>query len=348
MILSKDLQRFGKSGKIYSMEGSRGNNEYSGDEMQIKFWGVRGSFPQTLSTDELATQFQSLMQRFFVDGFKTSQDIGVFLSQQKRHDIGGYGGATTCVEIKDQNHTLIIDGGSGLKKMSDQLERQNLLRPGQEHHILLTHFHFDHVMGLPFFMPHFMKNQKVHYYCVQPECESIVRSLFQKPLFPVPFNRLSAEVNFHRLKPYEKNVVNGFEVTPYRTDHPDECYGFKIVKKGKTYSHAVDNEAQRVTAADLQKDAGLYEGSNLLYMDAQYSEEDMSGKKGWGHGTYERAFQLCQNFKIPKVLLGHHDPALSHEEINHLAHSAQNFIEKNPLLQKIDWEFVYEGQEVTI
>ncbi len=316
--------------------------------MQIKFWGVRGSFPHTLSTLEWVNHYEAMMRRFFELGFKGPQDINTFLSQHKSSDIGGFGSATTCIEVKDSQASLIIDGGSGLKKLSDGLEQHRQIVSGQEHHILLTHFHFDHIMGIPFFMPHFRSDQKIHYYCVQNECEQIVRSLFQKPMFPVPFSQLASPITFHKLVPYEKTIINGFEVIPYQTDHPDACYGFKISKNGKAYSHAVDNEADRITANDLQKDAGLYQNTNLLYMDAQYIENEMTQKKGWGHGTFERAFKLCQNFEIQKVVLGHHDPSLDNVGIEKLIKAAGQFVEQKPELRKIQWSFVYEGQTVEV
>lgn len=322
-----------------------GSEKYTEDEMQVKFWGVRGSFPQTLSSVEWSNHFKKMMNRFFDSGYSRPNEIDLFFSQQGPASLGGYGSATTCVEVLENGKNIIIDGGSGLKKLSDQFDSSSKT----EHHILLTHFHYDHIMGIPFFSPHFLKEQHIHYYFVQSEGEKIIRELFRKPLFPVEFSRLSAQITFHPLAPYEKVNINGFDVIPYRTDHPDPCFGFKVKSpEGKTYSHAVDNEAQRLTVNELAEDAGLFEHTHFLYIDAPYTEDEMSHKKGWGHGTFERALKICENFKIQNVLLGHHEPSMNTDGIIQLSLKTAQFIEKNPQLKKIKWSFAYEGQIIEV
>ncbi len=199
-------------------------------------------------------------------------------------------------------------------------------------------------MGLPFFLPHFKSDSKINYYAVQPEAEKVIRDLFKKPTFPVPFDSLNAVIAFHQLKPYEANMVNGFSVTPFLTDHPDPCYGFKVQSSGKTYAHAVDNEGLRTSKAQLGKDAGLYEGADLVYFDAQYTEEDMNTKKGWGHGTSNRGFEVCRNFGIKQILFAHHDPAYSISDSWEQKEDTKKIFEQNYSDLKVSWDYAYEGQ----
>ena len=139
---------------------------------------------------------------------------------------------------------------------------------------------------------------------------------------------LKAEIIFHPIKPYEKFQVENFDITAFEMDHPDPCFGFRIEKNGKVYAHAVDNEGDRLTEADLGKDAGLFKNADLLFIDAQYEESEMLAKKGWGHGTFDRAFQVCANFKIKKAFLAHHDPSSSDEAISHLERKARRRFEE--------------------
>ena len=138
-------------------------------------------------------------------------------------------------------------------------------------HILMTHFHWDHLIGLPFFSPLYQSQATVHFHCVQGFCEEALHTVFKKPFFPIPFKYLKSSIHFHQLKPREVNEVNGFKVTPYQLQHPDPCWGFKVEKNGKVYSHCVDNEGQKMTREDLGLDLPIYQGVDLCYFDAQYS-----------------------------------------------------------------------------
>jgi phosphoribosyl 1,2-cyclic phosphodiesterase len=321
--------------------------------MQVKFWGVRGSLPQSNGTLEWLDHFKRLMSQFFSEGYTKAAEVEQFISSKSAPEIGGYGSDTTCVEVSSggigHTRSLIIDGGSGLKKYNDLLALNNFSQT--EHHILLTHFHFDHTIGIPYFMPHFLKGHKIHYYSPDAHCEQYIKALFQKPTFPVPYAQLSAEIIFHQIKSYEKYQIQNFTVQAYCTDHSDACYGYKIRSaSGKTYSHAVDNEIIRQHAGELQQDAGLYQDTNLLYIDAQYSEEDMKEKSGWGHGTFNRAFEICRHFNVEQVLLGHHDPSHNLEDIKTLTYQAVKYFEENPLPQEVrlKWMFAFDGQVVEL
>lgn len=312
--------------------------------MQVKFWGVRGSIPHSLDTDGWVAHIEEVIADFLRSGFSRIDQVSEYIRSHEKTRLGGYGTATTCVEVTDGDHSIIIDGGSGLKSKSDRSD----YRGSKEFHILLTHFHFDHILGLPFFSPHFIPGYKINYYSVDPDAEKIIRGQFCKPTFPVSFENLQADISFHRLRAYENNEVNGFSVTPYQTDHPDTCYGFRIEKNGKVYAHAVDNEAVRITREQLGRDAGLYENADLLYFDSQYEEEDMSQKKGWGHGTSNRGFEICSIYRVKQILLAHHDPAFSIEDSHRQKKKAVETYQKQYSHLNLKWDFAYEGQVVEI
>lgn len=311
--------------------------------MLIKFWGVRGSIPHSISSIAWVDHIEKIMKDFFANGFKSADEIAMYLKSKTVHEVGGFGTATTCVQLTHGVESIIIDGGSGIKSISDEWIKNSANSSVTEFHICLTHFHFDHVMGLPFFLPHFKKGCRIHYYSPHPEMETVVKSLFQKPMFPVEFSAIGADVQFHQISAYEPVRINGFTVTAYKTDHPDLNYGYKVERDGKAYGHAVDNEGLRRTPAELGPDAGLYEGIDLLYFDAQYDEDDMAGKKGWGHGSSHRGFEVCSRFGVQQILLAHHDPAFSIEDSLRQKKKTEQIYQEEFSHLKIKWDYAYEG-----
>ncbi|MNJ99894.1 ribonuclease Z [compost metagenome] len=270
--------------------------------------------------------------------------------------MGGYGSATTCVEVRSGGTQLIIDGGSGIRSLSDKIMSGTGGRSRGPFHILMTHFHWDHVIGLPFFAPHFVPGNTIHYYGVQEDMEALVRGVFKKPYFPVPFEALKAKVHFHILKPREKVMIDDFAVTPYLLDHPDPCWGFKIESGGKVYSHCVDTEATRLTREEMGEDLPLYQDADLMYFDAQYPFPELAEKANWGHCAAQVGLDIAFREGVKRTLFAHHDPAAPTEYILELKRQTREYYdwrvktaaENNEVLPNISWDFAYEGLEIKL
>lgn len=321
--------------------------------MKVKYWGVRGSLPYSPSPEQWVKDFEQLMMGFFKSGHKTQSDVKDYLKSMSTPAVGGFGTATTCVEVKSEKGRIIIDGGSGIKTLGDQLVRKGDGRG--PFHIFLTHFHWDHIIGLPFFVPHFIPGTKINYYAVQPELEHMVRGKFQKPYFPVPFEALRSEIKFHILEPRKPIVVDDIKVTPYMLDHPDPCWGYKIENRGKVYAHCVDTEGTRQSRESLGADLPLYQNVDLMYFDAQYTLPELAEKANWGHSAAQIGLDIAFREGIKFVLFAHHDPGASTEQIYEVKaqtrdyyQSVINGLERSTDLPKVKWRFAYEGLEIDL
>lgn len=273
---------------------------------KIKFWGVRGSIPTCETPEQWEDHFAHILRSFFKEGYSRPEDIAPFLKALPPQYLGGFGVETSCVEVAGDEMSLLVDGGSGLRRYGQMITPK--LKGGEEHHLLLTHFHWDHLLGIPFFPPIFKKNQTVHIYAVQEDLEKNIRLKFSKPFFPVPFESVGANVVFHYLKPRVKVKIGEFDVTPYQLDHPDPCWGFKIEKDNLGYAHCVDTEGTRVSREDMGPDLPLYQGVNLMYFDAQYTLPELVEKSNWGHSAAQIGLDIALREDINYVIFGHHDP----------------------------------------
>ena len=324
--------------------------------MRVKIWGARGSFPTPLAPEVLQHQTHTLLDEFVQAGATQSVDVSSFLKNQPRYRHGGYGGNTLCIEVTSSQQQLIIDAGSGIRALGYELMQGPCGRGQGEIHLLFTHFHWDHLIGLPFFAPIFIPGNKIHVYAVQPELKTVFRTVFKRPYFPVALESLGAQVIYHHLQPRVPVSFGEIQVTPYQLDHPDPCWGYRMESEGKVYSHCVDTECTRVTREELGPDLPLYQGVDLMVFDAQYTLMENIEKVNWGHATASLGLDLAMREGIKKVIFIHHDPISTDEKIAAAEAEARRYYKAlshraritQPHLHEVEWSFGYEGMAVDL
>lgn len=322
-----------------------------GMSLQIKFWGVRGSLPSSPMPERWVRHFESLLEDFLKSGHRDLAGIKTFLSQKTIPETGGYGTATTCVEAHSQQTQIIIDAGSGLRNLGEQMMKGPAGKGQAEIHIFLTHFHWDHLLGIPFFAPHFIKGNRIHYYAVQPDLEEMVKIKFRKPLFPVSFESLPSSLHFHRLEARKTIQIRDMAITPYQLDHPDPCWGYRVEAGGKSYAHCVDTEGTRSSREALGPDLPLYVKADLMYFDAQYTLPELVEKANWGHSAAQIGLEIAFRESIKNVIFAHHDPGADVKQIQALKDQTDEYYrlkvqeaaQNNTLLPKVHWQYAYEG-----
>lgn len=324
--------------------------------MRVKIWGARGSLPAPMSPEGLEDHMRNLLLEFTERGYSQSADVDHFLAEVPRHRLGGYGGNTPCIEVKTPRQKIIIDGGSGIRQLGYELMAGPCGRGTGVVHILFTHFHWDHLIGLPFFTPIFIPGNKIHVYAVQPELPEVFRTLFKKPYFPVPLEQLGATIEYHQLKPRETVSFEDLKVTPYELDHPDPCWGYRFESGGKVYSHCVDTECSRVSREQLGPDLALYQNADLMIFDAQYTLMETIEKVNWGHAAASLGLDIAMREQIKRVIFMHHDPASSMEKIAAAEVQARRYYETqkesarktHAAMHGVEWSFAYEGMSVDV
>jgi phosphoribosyl 1,2-cyclic phosphodiesterase len=319
----------------------------------VKFWGVRGSLPAPQHPAHQEARLRHVLERFAMD---PNADPRAFVDALPHEIKGGYGGNTACVEVRKDDQRIIIDAGSGLRELGGDLMAKGYAKEPRQTHLVFTHFHWDHLIGLPFFTPIFLKGQTVHLYAVQSDLEDVVRTIFKKPFFPVPFEQLQSTIVFHKLDPRKKIQVEGFDLTPYQLDHPDPCWGYRIERDDKVYAHCVDSEATRVTREDLGLDTALYENADLMLFDAQYTMMEAVEKMNWGHSAAPIGLDIALRENIKRVFFAHHDPGATDEKIVDAERQTREYLKAyteqqrraGKLVRSIEWGFAREGQDVTL
>lgn len=216
-----------------------------------------------------------------------------------------YGGNTSCVEVCAGDTRIILDAGTGLR----QLGNERMKSGPRFSTILLSHLHWDHVCGLPFFTPIYVPGHRVEIASgpngVLAHDEAI-RSLFRAPFFPVDFADLGGTVSTRELRANDCFQIGDITVTMAKLNHPDPVYGFRLEHAGQSIVYATDTEHFSCVDPTLKR---LAAGADILIYDSQYTPEEYPSKVGWGHSTWEAGAELARAAGVPQLVLFHHDPA---------------------------------------
>lgn len=232
------------------------------------------------------------------------------------------GGNTSCLEVCSGDTRLIIDAGSGLRALGDER-----MAKGPRHStILLSHLHWDHVCGLPFFTPIYVPGHRVEIATgpngVMP-LEAAIQSLFKAPFFPVDYSQLGGTVTTRELRANDRFEIGDITITMAKLNHPDPVYGYRLEHGGHSIVYATDTEHYACVDPTLKK---LAAGADILIYDSQYTPEEYPSKVGWGHSTWQAGAELAQAAGVPQLVLFHHDPGRTDGELERIERAARTFL----------------------
>ncbi len=228
-----------------------------------------------------------------------------------------YGGNTTCLEIRATDNALfIVDAGSGLRKLGKKLLDEAELK---EFCLILTHSHWDHLLGFPFFLPGYFSRFSIHV-CGGPGARDSLRDYLARPMeppyFPVDFGTMKANFTFCQDCPGDRCHPT-MRMAPVPLSHPNGGYGYRFVENGRTFVFLTDNEIGFPHPGGLSRTdyVAACRGADLLIHDAQYTDEDYKITRGWGHSTFAATVDLALEAGVKRLGLFHHDPDRTDEDL---------------------------------
>ncbi len=268
----------------------------SGETLRVKFWGTRGS---------IATP-----------GPRTAR----------------YGGNTACIELRYGEHILVLDAGTGIRELGQALTEEFRQQPIRAH-IFIGHTHWDHIQGFPFFAPAYVAGNEFLLYSVRgagKPLEKLFRGQMDADYFPVLLSDMLAHLHFVELsRPVE---VGPLAVSFEYLNHPGIAIGFRVTAKGKTVVYVSDHEpfyrlqGDETGAREDRKIVEFARGADLFICEAQYTEEEYSKKKGWGHGTPEDAMRTAAQAAVRQLAIYHHDPTHDDEFMDRIMQDCQKTV----------------------
>jgi phosphoribosyl 1,2-cyclic phosphodiesterase len=275
--------------------------------MQITFWGVRGSYP--------------------VPGAATVR----------------YGGQTSCVEARTANgDCLIVDAGTGLRALGNKLVRESGGAPGH-YHVLLSHVHWDHIQGLPFFSPVYISGTRISVYALltaADELNQVIGGITRHEFFPMPLEAVPAQFEFHQVEPAVELAIEGFKVVPIALNHPFGSVGYRIDADGSSWAYVSDTAPftevlhkqhflsgpEPLSAGDRAALTAMREalmtqlkGVDTIVYDTHFLPEEYARFPHYGHSTPDQALEICVEAGARRLVLYHHAPSHGDDQMDQIA-----------------------------
>lgn len=223
-----------------------------------------------------------------------------------------YGGNTSCIEVNANGHRLILDAGTGIRGLG-----QTYMKDDVAHiHILLTHTHWDHINGFPFFVPAYDPRRSVHIMAGHLRgadgIQNVLAAQMDNPMFPVPLSAMQAKMRFEDFEAgMSFNIYDDVHVRTAALNHPNGATGYRIEHGGHSICYVTDTE--HVPGKLDQNILTLIEGTDLVIYDSTYTEAEFPSKIGWGHSTWNEGVKLCLEAGAKSMAIFHHDP--EHEDL---------------------------------
>ena len=265
-------------------------------------------------------------------------------------DAGTFGGNTSCVQVDvGGSDYLLCDLGSGVREFSSAAIAKHGPATKLTYHILVSHVHWDHIMGFPYFIPCYIPGNRVVLYSCHDKLEQAIRNQAHEPCFPVEFKALPASIEFVKMEVNKAYQIAGATVTGSPQIHGNDSYGYRIEKDGKSLVYTTDSEHKPEDRAEMVRAANFFKGADLVIFDAMYSLADsVSLKEDWGHSSNVMGVELCQMAGVQKLCLFHHEPGYNDARLEKIFHETIRFEEITRTDNKLDVLIAYDGLVIDV
>lgn len=322
--------------------------------MKARIWGARGSLPVALTHRQIRAKIIAALEGAKGRDLSDTARIEAYVDDELGFEISGtFGGHSSCVEVEvwDPDTTkqhVILDMGTGVRPLGGaKLARYGAANP-QTYHVFMSHLHWDHIMGFPFFTPAYIPGNRIIIYGCHEQLEQAFRRQQEAISFPVTFEQLGAQIAFRRLEPGVPLEIDGLRVTAKLQLHAGDSYGYRLEHGGRSMVYSTDSEHKLEDSAARQGFVDFFRAADLVIFDAMYSlAESISVKADWGHSSNVVGVELCQLAGAKRLCLFHHEPIHDDAKIARVLDETRRYAEltgEAPL----DIVSAYDGMEIAL
>jgi phosphoribosyl 1,2-cyclic phosphodiesterase/anti-anti-sigma regulatory factor len=294
---------------------------------------VRGSIPTPLSTEQLRDKLSRALSGAAGVNVADPAEVQAYIAGLPAAVNSVVGGNTTCVEVDTGSDTIIIDCGSGMRQLGLHLMSRDFGKGKGTAHIFLTHAHWDHLQGFPFFIPAYIPGNKLIFYAVNYNPQHYLEHQQVAPMFfPIPPSAMSADKQFVQLREGETVQIGRMVVSSLALYHPGTAYAYRFDDGESVFVFASDGEYKLLTEPNLRRYIDFYMNADALVFDSQFSLRDvLFNRADWGHSSAIIGVDIAERARVKRLITFHHEPTHSDDQIYQIADNAREYAQVNEI-----------------
>jgi anti-anti-sigma factor len=319
--------------------------------LRLRFWGTRGSLPAPLGERAVRAKIRDALVAARGHALETDAAIDDFIDSRLPFSVRGtFGGNTSCVElVTGGDEYVICDFGTGVREFGNRVVAEHGPAAKSCFNVFLSHLHWDHIMGFPFFRPAYIPGNLIRIHSSHPAVREALHKQQSDPCFPVDFRTLPATIEFVPLEPGQTYKVAGFSVTSIKQFHAGDSYGYRFSRGDKAIVYSTDCEHKYSNLDQSYPFIEFYRNADVLIFDAMYSLADtISVKEDWGHSSNVVAVELAQAARVRRLVLFHHEPAYDDHMIEDVFADTVRFEAISRPGHKVEVISAYDGLELEL
>ena len=316
--------------------------------MVVRFWGVRGSIPTPPGMHQVKEKVLLALKGVSGTDIVDERAIEHYVEGLPRHIKGTYGGNTSCVELHSDDVTIIFDAGSGIRVLGLHLMNRRFGQGEGTAHLFLSHTHWDHIQGFPFFLPAYVQGNRIIIYSPHPNIERRFSLQQEASHFPVPLKSMNADIEFVSLEEEERVSIGHLDIENIKMNHPGGSFGYRVKKEGKSFVYATDTDLTNLSAPEMERYIEFFSQAKVLVLDTQYTQMEAAEKEDWGHSSSMTGVDIARDAGVETLVLFHHEPTYDDDTLWDILQRTRKYAEMKGFRQTEKVIMAYEGLELVV
>jgi phosphoribosyl 1,2-cyclic phosphodiesterase len=317
-------------------------------KFNVKFHGVRGSIPSPLGNEELEEKLIRAFQAADPENLANDDSIKSFVQGLPHEVRGTYGGNSSCVSMHIGDEWLIFDAGSGIRMLGQDLMVTEFGRGQGKASLFFSHTHWDHILGVPFFAPFYVKGNQFTAHSPLPDLRERLEGQQKSEYFPIPFSFYASDIDFVVLEDKTEQNIGDIKITWRAMFHPGQSFAYRVDYKGKSVVYATDAEYKKLGSSDLKNDVEFFRDVDLLIFDSMYAFSEVLEKEDWGHSSTFMGVDLAVEANVKQVAFFHHEPTYSDFKLMDIFHQTEKYLKLVAPKYDLKIFLSYEGLSVDL
>ncbi len=316
--------------------------------MIVKFWGVRGSVPTPIGPDNIKAKILQALKGAAGYDLDDQDSLERYVEGLPLHLRGTYGGNTSCVQLQSGDTTIIFDAGSGIRALGMRLAEGKFGQGAGTAHLFLSHTHWDHIQGFPFFLPAYVGGNRILVYSPHPDIQQRLDTQQASPYFPVSLETMRADVEFLSVSEGQTMKVDNLTVSNIALNHPGGSFGYRVEEQGTSFVYATDAALNSLPASEQEKLSAFFSRAKVAVFDAQFTAREAISKEDWGHSSSFTGIDIALQAKIDTLVLFHHEPTYDDNTLHDIFQRTLAYLDSKRQGHNCTVLMAYEGLQLAI